>query len=464
MAIKHFHVSRDSIRALDDLRFSPAFHYVGKVFETLNAKYGVKTLRELDAKISSGSYIDTYLESGQGVPYVRVGNIKPYGMDVHVDNLKYVSSDCPSKIKLKEKDVVVSRTQATPDKLGVASIVDCNQAGSVISQHVSKIAIDSVSPYYLVAYLNSNFYKAQTALATHGDTRVEMTHTQMYNVRVFVPVGDVASSIESDVIRIEEYNREALELIEKARAIVRTKVLSSIHVENKNAFSVPLSSFASADMWTPKFSFPIYVGTNQQIKKNWDTTCIGEITDLFKGDEVGSENYLDYLQKEADSVPFIRTSDIVNFEIDMYPDYYVPRATYVELGQNFKPGDVLFSKDAKIGQVGLVTEADDAIFGSGFCALRLNKKGVEKGLSQEYLFTVLSIKEIGIYESKRRSVVASTIPHLREDRVNEMEIPILDQASVDEITNLVREAFRLKAERKRLIAQVRKTIDGYFDI
>lgn len=30
--------------------------------------------------------------------------------------------------------------------------------------------------------------------------------------------------------------------------------------------------------------------------------------------------------------------------------------------------------------------------------------------------------------------------------------------------NLVREAFRLKAERKQLIAQVRKTIDSYFDI
>ena len=69
-----------------------------------------------------------------------------------------------------------------------------------------------------------------------------------------------------------------------------------------------------------------------------------------------------------------------------------------------------------------------------------------------------------IYADLRRTVVASTIPHLREDRMKEIQIPILDKETIGEITNLVREAFKLKAERKRLIAEVRKTIDSYFDI
>lgn len=48
--------------------------------------------------------------------------------------------------------------------------------------------------------------------------------------------------------------------------------------------------------------------------------------------------------------------------------------------------------------------------------------------------------------------------------MKEIQIPILDKETIGEITNLVREAFKLKAERKRLIAEVRKTIDSYFDI
>ena len=44
------------------------------------------------------------------------------------------------------------------------------------------------------------------------------------------------------------------------------------------------------------------------------------------------------------------------------------------------------------------------------------------------------------------------------------EIPILDKNSIDEITKLVKEAFELKDEKKKLIKEVSEEIDGYFDI
>jgi type I restriction enzyme S subunit len=76
----------------------------------------------------------------------------------------------------------------------------------------------------------------------------------------------------------------------------------------------------------------------------------------------------------------------------------------------------------------------------------------------------LSLKETGLYPSIRRTVIASTLPHLREERLREFEIPILDKNSIDEITKLVKEAFELKDEKKKLIKEVRKEIDNYFDI
>ena len=45
-----------------------------------------------------------------------------------------------------------------------------------------------------------------------------------------------------------------------------------------------------------------------------------------------------------------------------------------------------------------------------------------------------------------------------------VNIPILDKETIVEITNLVKKAFELKDEKKRLIAEVRETMDGYFEV
>ena len=55
--------------------------------------------------------------------------------------------------------------------------------------------------------------------------------------------------------------------------------------------------------------------------------------------------------------------------------------------------------------------------------------------------------EIGGYGAIRRTVVASTIPHLREERLRDIVIPIISDGTIA----LVRKAFLLKSKRKRLI-------------
>ena len=61
-------------------------------------------------------------------------------------------------------------------------------------------------------------------------------------------------------------------------------------------------------------------------------------------------------------------------------------------------------------------------------------------------------------------MIASTLPHLREERLKEFEIPILDENSIDEITKLIKRAFELKDEKKKLIKEAQKEIDNHFQI
>jgi len=170
------------------------------------------------------------------------------------------------------------------------------------------------------------------------------------------------------------------------------------------------------------------------------------------------------MDKKDTDIPFIRTSDLVNYEVDQFPDFYIPEEIYKELKQDIKAGDVLFTKDGKIGMSAMITKNDKAIIASGLVRLKLKTEVKKYNLTPEYLFIVLSIKETGLYPAIRRTVIASTIPHLREERLKKFEIPILDKNLIDEITKLVKEAFELKDEKKKLIKEVREEIDSYFGI
>jgi type I restriction enzyme S subunit len=182
-----------------------------------------------------------------------------------------------------------------------------------------------------------------------------------------------------------------------------------------------------------------------------------------KGDEVGSDNYNKYLDKKDNDIPFIRTSDLVNYEVDQFPDFYIPEEIYQELKQDIKAGDVLFNNDGKIGLVAMLTPQDKVIIQSHIKRLRLKAEAKKYNLTPEYLFLVLTIKEVARYQAERYTVIQSTIPTI-SNHIIDIQIPILDKNSIDEITKLVKEAFELKDEKKKLIKEVREEIDNYFDI
>ena len=51
------------------------------------------------------------------------------------------------------------------------------------------------------------------------------------------------------------------------------------------------------------------------------------------------------MDKNEDDIPFVRTSDMINYDLDLYPDFYVPKEIYNELSQKLIKGDILFSND-----------------------------------------------------------------------------------------------------------------------
>ena len=453
MGLKTITVYKEEVK---NDKFTPKFVYLMKKLE--HFPYVIEDI--INDGPANGIDIRNFKIFGK--PYIRVSDIKR--CFISYSDIKFVAlNEVPKKIKLQEGDLLISR-KGTP---GIVSIVMKRDLNSVIGTEAilirPKKKFDS---YYLVAFLNSKIFFEQLISSLSGTVATGINHPSLLKLKIFYEE-HFSKKISKKVREAINYDETSLDLIHQAQQLFYQKLgINFSKIRKENFYSVNLSDFKDVDLWIPKYSYLLYVNTLKAIKQKWQTVPIskGKIATIKKGDEVGSKNYNSYLDRKDSDAPFIRTSDLVNYEVDQFPDFYIPTEIYKELNQDVQAGDILFTKDGKIGMTAMLTPSDKVIIASGLSRLRLKKEAKEYNLTPEYLFLVLSLKETGLYPALRRTVIASTIPHLREERLKEIEIPILDKSSIDEITQIIKRAFELKDKKKKLIQEVRKEVDNYLEV
>lgn len=466
--IRTFEIHKSDISF--DYRFEVAYYHFSKIIKEESLANGIiySNLKQLCSTISDGEHSAIPRQRESGVRYLYGRNIKDgiVNFDPNTDS-SYITEENYQKftrIHLKENDILLTIV-GTIGKTALYKQQYIGKAG--IPRHIAKIRLKDnceVSPEYIVAFFLSKLGKWQLNNITTGNIQPLLSIGNIEKLDIPIIGKDLHDEITFKERKFVDCETKALELIEQAQQLFYTRIgIDFKSISKENTFSVSKSDFADADLWTPKYSYPLYVNTLKAIQSKWQTVTIGEIATLKKGDEVGSDTYIGYLEKRKSDVPFVRTSDIVNYEIDQYPDFFIPKEIYDDLGQDIKAGDVLFTNDGKIGQVGIVTEYDKFILQSHIKRIRLNEIAKHIGITPEYLFLSLSIKEVGIYQAKQYTVIQSTIPTMANN-LGKVSIPILDKDTITEITDLVKQAFKLKDEKKRLISEVRETMDGYFEM
>ncbi|KAK3605063.1 hypothetical protein CHS0354_000729 [Potamilus streckersoni] len=181
-------------------------------------------------------------------------------------------------------------------------------------------------------------------------------------------------AITIEIKKIYEYEQQSIKLIEQAKEIFRNTLNLSNSNKKRVSFAVDLQSFINDDMWTPRFSNPLFVETDKEISDKFPTVKLGDIATFQKGNEPGSDKYIGYDQSKEGDIPFIRTTDLVNHECDMFPDFFIPVEYYNEINQDVKEYDILFTKDGKIGQTAMVCKGERAIIASEAQArIKINK-------------------------------------------------------------------------------------------
>jgi type I restriction enzyme M protein len=180
------------------------------------------------------------------------------------------------------------------------------------------------------------------------------------------------------------------------------------------------------------------------------------VLSVATGDELGKLAY------GTGNIPFIRTSDISNWELKADPKHGVDRKLYESLKhkQDVREGDVLMVKDGTylIGTCAIISDADtEIIYQSHLFKIRVNPNDL--GLTPYLLLAILSSPVVQ-RQIRAKQFTQDIIDSLGE-RLYELVIPIpLSDDVKKSVSDMVRRSVKLRIEAREIARKARISVNG----
>lgn len=233
-------------------------------------------------------------------------------------------------------------------------------------------------------------------------------------------------------------------------------ISGNLNIKSHLGFSLNFSQIKNwifiPDYYDPELQQEI---SNLNNTDKFDVKTIGNLVEnkelqIKRGNEIGSQFY------GRGEVPFIRTSDIVNWELKIDPIKCVPEEIYERYRkqQDVKENDILFVKDGTflIGRSAIVTKADEKIIiQSHLLKMRVSK---ESRITPFYLLYLLNTPIVQ-KQIEKYTFIQGTISTIG-DRINELSLPIHKDLNKikeisDEVKNIIDTKRMLKEKIEKLI-------------
>lgn len=214
-------------------------------------------------------------------------------------------------------------------------------------------------------------------------------------------------------------------------------------------------------IFIPEYYNPEIRKSLNELQKSgmYNLVSIGDLIDkeiirITRGNEIGSQYY------GTGDIPFVRTSDLVNWEIKFDPIKAVSEDIYNQYkkNQDIKEGDILFVSDGTflIGRTAMVTRLDlKIIIQSHVKKIRLLDKDY---MDPHYLFYLLNSKIVR-RQIESKTFVQATISTIG-NRLNEVILPVIkDNNRIEKISEQIKAIVQQKAMlREKTIMIVENSI------
>lgn len=204
----------------------------------------------------------------------------------------------------------------------------------------------------------------------------------------------------------------------------------------------------------PKYYSPEVPDRLSRLRDSHDLISLGGLVragklEVSAGHEIGKMAY------GTGEIPFVRTSDISNWEIKTDPKQGVSSAIYAAFSQkqNVREGDIFFVRDGTylIGQSCMVTRSDlPCIFQSHILRFRLS----EQAPLGPYLLLALLNSPVVKLQIRARQFTADIIDTVG-DRYHDILLPVpKEEERIKDITNATKYVVETRAKLRELIRRI----------
>lgn len=363
------------------------------------------------------------------IPFVKTSAISRDF--ININDLHYIHPEFhKKKIKrsiTKSYDVVYSMTGKF---MGKAAL--CPNTVSELNMSQNSVVLKTKSPLhsaFLTIFLNSEINRKQIFGVYSITKQKYLNQGKIAKLRII----DFKRSYEKDLLDYLDGIKNYYDSISNIKNYIS---------EFSKAFKIPADTFdiKTSFMIRPDvLDFKILtaqyyrndVDVSQFVNEN-DKQLIK--LDRKKGTEIGSKNYL------FEGIPFIKTSNFLNFGVDYQPNYYCSDAIYNEVEQDLQTGDLIFTKDGKIGEISILEESAKIVISSGIVRVR-----PQNDKQRYFLFLLLSSDYGKIYFNKW-TVIASTMAHLRKDFYKDFRFINFSEKYIADLVTKTQKSFKEKKE------------------
>lgn len=163
---------------------------------------------------------------------------------------------------------------------------------------------------------------------------------------------------------------------------------------------------------------------------------------------------------KSEGIPVIRNFNLVNGQIDMSDGYYVDEDTFIRRTRRAVPteGDIIFSREAPIGNCGIVPKDFKCCLGQRLVLLQVN----HKICSSEYLLAVLQSSFV-LQQIAQVSKSGSIVSNFAIGDLQDLVIPILDnQDDIARLSNTIAEKLSNNTSLSEVLGSMARLLYDYW--
>lgn len=288
---------------------------------------------------------------------------------------------------LKKNDILIARM---PDPLGRACLypLEAGRAATVVD--VAVIRTPNADHYWLMSAINSSEFRYQIDLNASGTTRTRIARGTLSQIRVLEPPLPEQQKIAAILSSVDDVIEKIRAQIDKLKDL-KTGMMQELLTKGTGSDGVPHTEFKDSP-----------VG---RVPESWD---VGYISDLCS-DIVDCVNKTAPIVDHVTPYKMIRTTNVRNGRIVMDGMRYVSQETFQAWSRRLelRAGDLIFTREAPVGECGLVRNAKGLFLGQRTMVYRAAPEKLDSGF---LLWSMLS----EYCQSQIEDLSGgSTTPHLR---------------------------------------------------